>query len=282
MKTRYIALFLVLLVTACSAPPDLQPEDIDMSRRFLDDDFESKAARRRPTKPIPKVQTISSSSGIWTNNNNFGQSVILNNVVGERTSVIKRPEFGPPKVHTVHLGLEFVDDGTSIGFLVKASVNLGCGGTITQFDMDWHNGASFSAVFSSIEVVAYYESRFGTSLPDSPVKLSAIVGEGGGYFGKPTLTGLYIETVGGGSSTSDVSIPQFAQRLRVLGFGTDAATTQVFFEDNNGNTILVVPGGSLELLSFQGIPIPNGARKVHAVNNSGGSLNYTFEFVLDI
>ena len=299
MNTRHIPLFLFLfLITACSAPPDLQPEDIDMARRFLDDDFDYKAARRTPAKPIPTVKTIESSSGPWVGatSNNFGQQVLYTDNPQQKISVLKMPLHGAPKVHTVHLGLSY-DPGiekTPLGFeqfAMLADVTLGCGGSTVEFTMDWKNGVSFSAMFNSIEVVGRYDPFYQGASEVYDLRLSAIVGEGGAYVGRPTYTPYTFQNVLPAGSSDILKIPSFARRMRVIEQAGGTSVVGDAYDPTNivefGYTYVLAPVngrvlGDVGIWLDDGIPIPNGAHYFRVVNNASNELWLAFEFELDI
>jgi hypothetical protein len=252
-------------------PPVFRP---DVSHRMVDD-FTLRAARQRERQqPAGVGQTYVvpiRNHPLWSGNNELGRETDFAADSNNRQTVIKLEEWGAPEVWSVMLGLRFSDDfisGTN-GFAIRAHIETGVGGAVQQFDVDWLQGASFSAVMNAITVIAEYDDA-----TDVPPDLQLIATVARGKLSNTLPTNSVIVDVPGGTNVT-VPIPKFSRAVTIYdtnnaGPSVYAASTRFTFNSAQGGGAQAYMRGDDLLVLGGRLLVPNGARFFDVLN--GGAV----------
>lgn len=253
------------------------------------DPFERKAAAlapRTPGAPLTPVFDTWPKNGAWSKNNNLGYAIKFAPDANNRQTILKMPEWGFPKVWTIQLGispLRIADTNDFNGRNIVAIIEVGVGGSIQTYRIDWVEGAQISVVCNAINVVAEYagidvgdEGDFELSVQCSPYPRpssypprSTLVVSPFSSVGYPSGTICEaLPIAGAGGSTGLMTIPPFATRICVCSalastssiaqFYSD--TTLVSLESGTGpGTIATVAVRGSDLRFQQGLPVTGSA-----------------------
>lgn len=270
-----MAKFLILLLTLFSVGCALPVE----SENYM-------AKRVQENKPIAEsthlvaVAPVIPSTGMWTGNNQLGQSVDFAPDSNNRQTVLKLDEWGPPVVWTVSLGLEFNEDNweggfAARGFEVQAEIEFGVGGATQKVVIDWVNGAQISLPMNAVNVIASY--KVFTNVPED-LKLSVQLSRGAvdstAFFTSESVTVDNTNIL----TAEHVRIPNFANGVMVM----QTSSTALDAFATASNVYLVFYGGPASTDVFCGfvrldkyqqgspIQIPQAARFVALINLGGG------------
>lgn len=253
------------------------------------DDFSLRAARQTSRAQPPGVPAQYNlplrHHPMWSGNNELGRDLPFAIDANNRQSILKLEEWGPPAMWTVHLGMSFtalnrdVSPPTNDNFAVTALVEFGAGGVMQQAEIDWLNGATFTAAFNALNITAVYDNP--TSIP-ADLHLRASIGVGGPAT-PPSRTLVFspalVTALGG---TSFVPIPPFAKRAMVIG-GQASPTGPNLLYDNAVKYVFARQSGSAgriavfygtEMLAFapNGVPVPPLAQVLYVENNAASDL----------
>jgi hypothetical protein len=127
----------------------------------LVDDFTLRAARMRARQQPPGISPVyplpMRSHPMWAGSSELGQEVAFAADVNNRQTVLKLEEWGPPKIWTVALGLNYDANRTpDPAFSVAAEIQFGVGGVVQQVEVDFRQGSAITVVANSIVVNALY------------------------------------------------------------------------------------------------------------------------------
>lgn len=312
---RYLLTLAALVLIGCGAASELDydPDDTpvdwcsgangNMSRIITDPE---NTPVNIPPQGVPAVASIIPRNGYWSGNNNLGAEVPFELTDDRKLSVLKMPEWGPPTVWTISLGIEGIpideDNETAI---ITGEILFGVGGTTQTMLVDWVNGTQFQVVANAIEIRALTPA-FGDPTPD--IRLRAQIGRGGcsnpmaqktiqlqQLDGSPDFessTGAFFLPSGGGE-LGGLVIPPYTKRLNIVprySDGSRASLTAAFYSDDfyaltSRNNVLpsaaaLGAGGVIRGTELQGglfLPMVTGSRFVAMVNDSATSF---FVFVI--
>jgi len=273
----------------------------DLALDEFDDDFDIRAQEIEARNAPPGTKTvfaISPDVGPWTGSAKVGQSQVFDDSSNNRQTIIKTGELGAPAVRNVSLWMDYdrwspdLDAVSGVeNFDVKADVIVGLGGTAQQFQVDWHNGTTFSLPFNSLEVTAIYAGIPSGVIPfkvPADLVLSAAVGEGSA--GWPNATYTQKGANGANNHSVAIQIPQFAKMVtfhNLPDMSAHAGVVYVYFYADHLAQILV----GLEMLTerifsnhdamIDGFPIPAGARALRIYDSVDATPGIYARFVLD-
>jgi hypothetical protein len=271
------------------------------------DDFTLRALRHQ-AKQVPGTPAVFElplrQHPMWSGNNSLGVEVPIADVsetaVFERT-VLKLDEWGMPDVWTVSLSTNFVSKfgvNDDEAFFLIGSFEIGCGGAVDQFEVDWRNGTTFRLPMNALSVkvrglVGDPAGGAGSAIPtDLAVRVLVSKSNQSGLPPQATSFGQLSTNGAVDPSTPASAIPKYAKSFRPLGL-THAAADAMFAAGNywdfyatkgSGGTLI----GSIRALDavnylggVGGIPIPNPARFV-VFNNNAAPADVRFDYVFDL
>lgn len=254
------------------------------------DQFERRAREmQRSPNNLQPVYEVRQRNGAWSGNNQLGiEQPFAPNANNEQT-ILKLDEWGFPEVWSVLLGITY-DAGQLVndtdGFSVNCKAIIGCGGTTQEASIDWKNGTSFSAPMNALNIIARYTAS--DNVP-SDLRLRVQISKGKMNNFHPTNTRDIVALSGAFSNI--VEIPQFAQRLYLVGSGTAFAPGIIYdaanfikFSANSATTAGTVQKVRADqMLNFSsGYPIARFSRFLSYFNGTAGTVAGSLIFELGL
>ena len=220
--------------------------------------------------------------------------------VFERT-ILKLDEWGVPAVWTVALSTNFeskLGDNDDEAFFLSGQFEIGAGGVVDQFEVDWRNGTTFRLPMNAFSakvrgLVGTPAGGAGSVIPEG-LAARVLLSRSNQSGLPPQVTRLGQLSTNGAvdPSSPSTAIPKYAKSFRPLGV-THAAADAMFAAGNYwdfyatrgvGGTLV----GSIRaadaanyLGGIGGIPIPNPARFI-VFNNNAAPADIRFDYVFEL
>lgn len=232
------------------------------------------------------VQSFTPFQGPWTGSNNLGWAFDFE-VVGttHKDGLLKLPEWGPPEIWTVALGIEYPNANWVIsgGFEVLAHISAGAGGATQEFDVDWNNGVLFSMPMNALSIEACSNSAL---VAPTRVRLTATLSRGARAGNLPPTRGFRNSAVLPGGDSGLIIIPEFARRLELVAYSDStnlynpASYVEFKAKPTGGTSVGRLP--TAMLLSQPDIIVPHYARSCIFHNGSAVGLDFSWNFKLGL
>jgi len=166
-------------------------------------------------KGLAAVVPIIPEHGYWTANNNLGSVATFEPDQTGRQMMLKLPEWGPPDLWTVSLGMDFRSDAVFGGdrFALLGEILIGVGGATQSFEVDWLQGTRFTAPMNSISVTAL-KLEIVTAV--EPLILSVMMSRYASGTSSIGATRTLGTSASAGSVGGPVKVPRFARTAQIL------------------------------------------------------------------
>lgn len=267
------------------------------------DDFTLRAARQRARQQPTGIQPVHviplRNHPLWSGNNSLGIEVPIEDIsavdIFERT-ILKLDEWGTPEVWTIALStnVELNSSTDDQAFSLIGLIEIGCGGAVDQFQVDWRNGTTLRLPMNALNVKIRGVAGAGVDGAGViPPGLAArvLLSQSNQSGLSPQVTDTTIATNGAvDPSALSARIPKYAKSFRPLGLSNAAADAMFtagnywqFYASQGVGGALVGSINAQNAASYMGtgIPVPREARFV-SFNNNAAPAALSFRLVFDL
>jgi len=238
-------------------------------------------ARRVPVSPIEPVKGSWKNSTYWGNKFEgpmpAAEGQVISLYSGEKIP-------GPPRVQTIILGRDIAAPvGTNADF--RAVIAYGVGAANNSFECDWGRGMQIPIVANWIQVNALtYRPASNLAYDAAGGRVSITAGHAEGALTPGTPVSLTVPAVTiANLALSAFIAPEFAKGAVVNAIGASVATAiPVGLTVGMSSGATVLGRYAYEDIIAAGFPLLGGADRITVLNNTGGDLLVTVQWILGL